>query len=148
MTSVEFSVKNAISPNDNFFLLEPIIVAFKSHPYFAVTYMPYGQYEFQGLRQWRDKFVEIYLDNRSSTGSNSSRKRIIASYTYHIRIFDGSFQKLNLPLFQPPEAQTRVAASAQTHRGHGIKMWQAAIIALAAVCISFTVYFITSRKMQ
>jgi hypothetical protein len=139
MTSAAFKARNVVDPLGHYLTLEPVVTALKPYHQLALTYfLNTDTYDFRGLRGYADKYVRIMLDQEG------------AAYTYRIQIDDPTFQRLNLPLYQPPPVQpltptTAIAAAPRPprrHRGYG---WQVAMIALIATVAGATVYVVASR---
>ncbi len=137
MTIVSFDARNVISPDSHTFTLEPVVLAMKAYPFTALTYFVAGHYNYRGLRQYQDRYVNIRLDEQT------------AAFTYHIHILDPSFQKLNLPIYQAPAAQSQVVSTpiVYPHKGrHRARSWQVGVVALVAIAAGGAVYFVASRQ--
>lgn len=133
MTSVDFVAHNVIPPQARYLPLEPVISALRNYHHVAITYMVADKYDFEGLRQYNDRYVSIALDARGN------------AYTYHVHIHDPSFQKLNLPLYQLPEAQTKTAA-APPQATHRVRPWQVMLVTVLACLAGGVVYLVMSRN--
>jgi len=132
MTSVDFVARGVIPAQGRYLPVEPIVSALRNYPHVAVTYMVGDKYDFQGLREYNDKYVSIALDARGN------------AYTYHILVHDPKFPKLNLPIYQAPPSQTTVAAAPPPHRG--VQPWQVVLVTLIACVAGGAVYFVMSRN--
>jgi hypothetical protein len=136
MTAAVFTAKTVISPQGHNFALEPVISAMRTYPHVDITYFVGGKYDFQGLHSYSDKYVSITLDQHGT------------AFSYDIRIRDPRFQKLNLPLYQPPPGQTHVAAAtpASPPAPRRVRPWQVILVTLIAVTAGGTVYYIMARN--
>ena len=132
MTSVDFVAHGVIPSTGRYLPVEPVVSALRNYPHVAITYMVGGNYDFQGLRDYKDKYVTIALDERGN------------AYTYHIFVHDSKFPKLNLPIYQAPPSQTKVAAAPPPHRG--VRPWQVLLVTLIACAAGGAVYFVMSRN--
>jgi hypothetical protein len=139
MTSAAFKAQNVVDPAGHYLTLEPVVTALKSYHQVALTYfLATDDYDFRGLRGYADKYVRILFDQHG------------AAYTYRIHIDDPSFQRLNLPLYQPAPVQaanpvTTVAATPRVPRRRAGYAWQVAILALVATVAGATVFVVASR---
>lgn len=130
MTSVDFQA-HVVEPSAKYLPLEPVVLALKNYPHVAITYMVANNYSFEGLRNYSDKYVSIALDAHGN------------AYTYHIFVHDPKFQKLNLPLYQPPAAPQKTAEAPARRRVHP---WQVMLVTVIACLAGGCVYFAMSRN--
>ena len=131
MTSVDF-VAHVIPPQPRYLPLEPVVSALRNYPHVAITYMMSDKPDFQGLRDYSDKYVSIKLDERGN------------AFTYHVHAHDRTFQKLNLPLYQAPPSQTKLASAPAPRRG--VNAWQVMLVTFSACIAGGAVYFVMSRN--
>lgn len=135
MTAAVFNAR-VIDPQGHYFTLEPIVTAMRNYPLLSLVYFVGGPFDFQGLRTYSDKYVSIQLDQHGG------------AFKYEIAVHDSGFQKLNLPLYQAPDAPTRAASVPAAHAAvhtHRVRTWQVLVLAMVAALAGGTVYIITSR---
>jgi len=132
MTSVEFSATNAVAPGSHAFPIEPIVTALRSYNHIVITYLLNAPIRYTGLRDYNDNNVAISFDERPS------------AYTYHVKLRNANFQKLNLPLYQPAPSAVRTASGNAEGR-HAVKPWQVALIAVLAAVAGGAVYMAMAK---
>jgi hypothetical protein len=132
MTSATFETDGVVPEGATGFRLEPWIVALRSYPNVAITYLMPPEFVFKGLRTFQDSNVQIALDRKGQ------------SYTYHIRVLDSNFNQLNLPMTQ---TDLNATTYAQVHDRRTSTLRIAGLIVLSAVAAGagYAVYVLLSR---
>lgn len=132
MTSLCFSANNAVAPGAHAFPIEPIVTALRGYNHILITYLLNAQIDYTGLRDYQDKNVTVSFKNNGP------------AYTYDVKLLNPRFQKLNLPLYQPPASTVR-AASSGTGGHHAVKPWQVALVAVLAAAAGGAVYMAMAK---
>lgn len=127
-TTVEFNTLGTVNLGSGALPLEPIIKAFKDLDYLETQFVIPMAFNFQGLREYENKYVKILL------------KRGTNAYGYSIFIKDRSFRTLDLPLTQPEETAT----SKPTQGNHANVLGIALVVALG-ILTAVLVYFLMKR---
>lgn len=130
MTSLSFSAKNVVEPNSHAFVIEPIVTALRGNNHIVITYLMNGRIDYNGLRDYRDKNVAVSFEQNGP------------ACTYHIKLLNPQFQKLNLPLYQPAASTIRTV---QDDGRRPIKPWQVALIAVLAAAAGGAVYMAMAK---
>jgi hypothetical protein len=90
MTSVDFSVANAIPQAAGALPVEPLIVGLKRFPSISIVFVMRPEFQFRGLRKFGNKYVSIQFRPTGQT------------YTYEVQVKDSSFDRLGLPTIVEP----------------------------------------------
>jgi hypothetical protein len=132
MTSATFETMGAIPEGSTSFRIEPWIIALRSYPNVAITYMMPPAFIFNGLRTYQDGNVQIALDHEGQ------------SYTYHVRVLDNNFDHLNLPLMQP-DPQAIEYAQAREQHSSTMRVVGLILLSVTAAGAGYAVYVLLSR---
>ena len=132
MTSATFMTTGAIPDGSTSFRIEPWIIALRSYPNVAITYMMPTDFAFNGLRTFQDENVQIALDQQGQ------------SYTYHVHVLNNNFSELNLPLMQP-SPQVIQYAKAEDHNASTTRVVGLILLSVIAAGAGFAVYVLLSR---
>ena len=132
MTSVSFASAGVAPYDVHNFPVEPFVQAFRGYHQIVLAFVADRGYQFQGLRDYTDNYVQIAMEQRNS------------AYTYRIRIIDPHFDQLKLPAVQPdtPTA-TESRASLIPAQAFGIR--KALMLIACALAVGIGVYVITAR---
>jgi hypothetical protein len=131
MTSAQFVTHPILQPGSQTLPLEQIVTALRSYPRVSVVYFLAGQMDFKGLRDYTDNNVDVHFEQRGN------------AYTYHVRILNPNFDRLNLPQLQP--TATSIAQQPAPSRRR-IRPWEVLLLAVLAAGAGVAVYVITSRR--
>jgi len=124
MTSVDFSVANAIPQGSGILPIEPLITGLKRFPSISIVFVMRTDFQFRGPRDFGNKYVSIRFRPTGQT------------YTYEVQVKDSGFESLGLPTtVEPGQLQPGTEPT-----GKPGKLLLPLIIALAA---SVTVWFVT-----
>jgi hypothetical protein len=102
----------------------------RGHNQIVITYLLNTRIDYTGLRDYRDKNVAVSFEQNGP------------ACTYHVKLLNQQFQKLNLPLYQPPASSIRTA---KDDGRRPIKPWQVALIAVLAAAAGGAVYMAMAK---
>lgn len=114
-TSVTFLTPGVVNRTEGVLPLEPFIDTLKRFKTIQVNYILPGEFTFRGLKDFENEYVKLKLSNSGN------------SYAYRVQVKNGDFERLGLPLRQPPpepKAQPGISSGARL----------ALILGLAIVC--------------
>jgi len=132
MTTVVFNTNNVVAPDSHAFPIEPIVTALRGYNHILITYFLNSPIHYTGLRDYDDNNVSVSFEERGP------------AYTYHVKLHNTNFQKLNLPLYQPAPSTVRTASKSVEGR-HAVKPWQVALIAVLAAVAGGAVYMAMAK---
>lgn len=132
LTSVEFSAPLTVNRSTGSVLVEPFLTAFRDCKFVEVDYFIQGEFNFRGLRDFSNDYVDISCER----SGNSMR--------YRARIKDNSFQQLNLPLVMEEDVREQEAADSKS-RSKGLTILKVMAAIGVAVIIGSAVYALSSH---
>ena len=89
MSSVEFTAANALPSTPGSLPIEPLALALKRFTPTELVFIMRPDFQFRGLRDFENEFVDIHL------------RRNANAYSYRLRIKRADFTRLNLPGIVP-----------------------------------------------
>ncbi len=139
MTCVTFTTADVIRSTVPYFDLSPFIETMKAYRHQRLIFVTPNGFQFSGLRTYKDRNVDITLDQMSAHGGTT--------FTYNVNVIDSNFQSLHLPTWQADPAVLKVAQQKKAdQRLLLIKVLGVVLIGGAASLIGYFVYSVLAAK--
>lgn len=139
MTCVTFTSPALLPAQSGGFDLEPLICSLKNYKRLRLSFIVDPAFRFTGLRTYNDRYVNIRLDEMSTSAS--------AMYTYDVAIKDASFGQLTLPKWQADPAEQKRAEDFSARRKKSLlKVIGVVFVGCLAAFAGYVVYTVLSVK--
>jgi hypothetical protein len=138
-TSIEAVAPHMFHPQAPQFTLDPFVAAFRSYQSFAVTFFMADQAAAAGSNTYSDSYVNVRLDQTSSTA------------TYWVTVKNPAYRNLKIPDLRtlrpvPPPTDVAQATVRQPARSAARPLLWATLAAAITIAAGLFLYFLMARQ--